>query len=70
MRNYRRDYSKLTLDDMENEFVRLVRALLQDQRHESKTHNALEVKRLLVLMIDLYRKGESNINLDGQLKFE
>jgi len=70
MKNYRRNYSKFALDDMEHELVRLVRLLLRDQRHETKTHSALEVKRLLVLMIELYRKEETNKDLHGQLDFK
>jgi len=70
MKNYRRNYSKLTLDDMEHELVRLVRLLLRDQRHETKTHSALEVKRLLVLMIELYRVEDRTNDQHGQLNFE
>ena len=70
MGNYRRNYSKLTLGDMEHEFVRLVRLLFNEQRHGTKTHNALELKRLLTLMIDRYRQEENTSVGNEKLNFE
>ena len=55
---------------MEHEFVRLVRLLFNEQRHGTKTHNALELKRLLTLMIDLYRQEENTNVGNEKLNFE
>jgi hypothetical protein len=60
MKHYRKKYDKLDLIDMEEELVRLVRMLLGDQRHMTKTHNAREIKRLLGFMVDEYEKLEKN----------
>ena len=70
MKNYRRNYSKYTLDDMERELVRLANSLLNDQRHTANSHDALELKRLLTLMVDLYRQGENTSVRNEQLIFE
>lgn len=70
MKNYRRNYSKYTLNDMEHELVRLANSLLNDQRHTTKSHDALELKRLLTLMIDLYRQGENTSVGNAELNFE
>ena len=56
MNNYRKKYSDLDLADMEEELIRLVKMLFNQQRFMTKTHNAREIRRLLELMVKEYEK--------------
>ena len=56
MKNYRKKYSDLDLADMEEELIRLVKMLFNQQRFMTKAHNAREIRRLLEYMVKEYEK--------------
>lgn len=70
MKEYRRNYSKMNLNEMHHELVRLVRLLLSDQVHHSDTQTALQIKRLMIEMIEIYRDFDRESEGHGRLNFE
>ena len=70
MKNFRRNYSRMSLDEMHHELVRLVRLLLSDEVHHSNTQTALQIKRLMIEMIEIYRGVEGDSEGHGRLNFE
>ena len=70
MKNYRRNYKKMSLNDMKHELVRLVHLLLSDHEHQSNTHTVLEIKRLMVEMVEIYRGNEDETRGGAKLNFE
>ena len=70
MKNFRRNYSRMNLNEMHHELVRLVRLLLSDGVHHSDTQTALQIKRLMIEMIEIYRGVERESEGHGRLNFE
>ena len=70
MKNFRQNYSRMNLNEMHHELVRLVRLLLNDEVHHSDTQTALQIKRLMIEMIEIYRGVERESEGHGRLNFE
>lgn len=72
MKEFRRNYSKMNLNEMHHELVRLVRLLLSNEVHQSSTETALQIKRLMIEMIEIYRSVERERESEGhgRLNFE
>lgn len=70
MKNFRRNYSRMNLNEMHHELVRLVKLLLSDEEHHSDTQTALQIKRLMIEMIEIYRDVDRESEGHGRLNFE
>ena len=70
MKNFRLNYSRMNLNEMHHELVRLVKLLLSDEVHHSETQTALQIKRLMVEMIEIYLGVERESEGHGRLNFE
>lgn len=66
MKNFRRNYSRMNLNEMHHELVRLVKF----EVHHSDTQTALQIKRLMIEMIEIYRGVERESEGHGRLNFE